>query len=167
MVTITRMTITRIQLIKARTSGKGFSFRLQINGNATISPFLKLPGEVKEILRLVVGGQVIHVRLSHCKGCGFGRESTCPYTKLRYVLCVATVSETKRTRHAARLWYDMRRAPRNSKGVAGVSQPLSSLGTTCSRFSNTLGEPTDIQRSKFATFATNALSVDDPTSFEN
>ena len=53
---------------------------------------LNIPGQLsEELLPLVVGGQAIRVRLSHCKGCGFGRKSIYPYTKLRYVLRVDSV----------------------------------------------------------------------------
>ena len=94
------VTLKWTQLTKANyvtwTPGKRFSCRLQINGNATTSPLLNIPGQLgEEILPPVVGGQAIHVRLSHCKRCDSGRKSTSPYTKFRYILCVDTVWKEK------------------------------------------------------------------------
>ena len=64
-----------------------------INRNASTSPLLKLPGELRDkIFRLVLANQFIHVKWTRRGGCddipncGFG---------LRYTKCVATVSENK------------------------------------------------------------------------
>lgn len=69
------VTITRSPLIKAI-----------INRNASTSPLLKLPSELRDrIFRLVVGDQLIHIKWIHHGGCS--------PAKLYYATCVASVSE--------------------------------------------------------------------------
>lgn len=64
-----------------------------INRNASTSPLLKLPGELRDkVFRLVVGDQFIHVKWTHHGGCdGIPK---CDFG-LQYTKCVATVSENE------------------------------------------------------------------------
>lgn len=70
-----------------------------ITRNASTSPLLKLPGELREkIFRLVVGDQFIHVRLGHrgeCRSAHYAGCTTECDLRLQYATCVATVSENK------------------------------------------------------------------------
>lgn len=64
-----------------------------INRNASTSPLLKLPGELRDkIFRLVVGDKFIHVKWTRRRGCDdkIGRD-----IGVRYTTCVATVSENE------------------------------------------------------------------------